>query len=80
MLHNACVVYVPCASTAHAPVVAPQLYIGAGGGVGTSGGGVGGAGGAGGVGVGGTHVAVQLVFDSWPDPATHVLVFGSVHV
>ena len=62
MLHNACVVYVPCASTAHAPVVAPQLYIDVG------------------VGVGGTHVVAQLVFDSWPDPAVHVLVFGSVHV
>jgi hypothetical protein len=32
VLHNASVVYVPCASTVHAPVVAPQLYIGVGAG------------------------------------------------
>ena len=30
--------------------------------------------------IGGTHVVAQLVFDSVPDPATHVLVVGSVHV
>ena len=60
VLHNASVVYVPCASTAHAPVVAPQLYIGAD--------------------VGGTHVVAQLAFVSVPDPATHVLVAGSLHV
>jgi hypothetical protein len=31
-------------------------------------------------GVGGTHVAAQPACVSWPDPATHVLLAGSVHV
>jgi hypothetical protein len=32
------------------------------------------------VGAGGTHVVVQLVFDSVPDPGEHTLVAGSLHV
>ena len=53
---------------------------GVGGGVGGVGFGVGGIGGGVGGGVGGTHIAVHFACFCVPDPAVHVLVFGSVHV